>query len=101
MSGQASTVSIPLNMYVTSRAAAVRSMCPQCSAPDSRPLQLAMALAEALNRAHRGAVGLRWQLVAEAPAEGRLEATATTAFMGSRGDLVVRVRAFMKQMESG
>jgi uncharacterized protein (DUF1499 family) len=35
---------------------------------------------------------LGWEIVATAPAEGRLEATARTRWFGFRDDVVVRVR---------
>jgi uncharacterized protein (DUF1499 family) len=61
--------------------------------PDIQPLQLAVAPAEALKSAQRAAQQLGWASVAYAPAEGRLEATDTTAFFGFKDDVVVRVRA--------
>jgi len=33
-----------------------------------------------------------WQIAAVDPAEGRLEATATTKWMGFKDDIVVRIR---------
>ena len=39
------------------------------------------------------AAAMGWDVVARAPAEGRLEAVATTEWFGFRDDIVVRVRA--------
>jgi len=61
--------------------------------PDIQPLQLAAAPAAALESAQRAALRLGWEIVAFVPAEGRLEATDTTAFFGFKDDVVVRVRA--------
>ncbi|TLY64405.1 MAG: DUF1499 domain-containing protein [Gammaproteobacteria bacterium] len=61
--------------------------------PDIQPLQLAAAPAAALEAAQRAALRLGWEIVAFVPAEGRLEATDTTAFFGFKDDVVVRVRA--------
>ena len=60
--------------------------------PDIQPLQLAVSPAEALKSAQRAASRLGWEIVAYVPAEGRLEATDTTAFFGFKDDVVVRVR---------
>jgi uncharacterized protein (DUF1499 family) len=60
--------------------------------PDIQPLQLAVPPAEALQSAQRAARQLGWNIVAFVPAEGRLEATDTTAFFGFKDDVVVRVR---------
>ncbi|MGH7421143.1 MAG: DUF1499 domain-containing protein, partial [Candidatus Rokuibacteriota bacterium] len=45
-----------------------------------------------LARAVDVARGLGWEIVAVAPAEGRLEATDRTPWFGFRDDVVVRVR---------
>jgi uncharacterized protein (DUF1499 family) len=34
-----------------------------------------------------------WDIVAEVPAEGRIEATATTSFVGFKDDVVIRIQA--------
>ncbi len=61
--------------------------------PDIQPLQLAVSPPAALKSAQRAAQRLGWEIVAYVPAEGRLEATDTTAFFGFKDDVVVRVRA--------
>ena len=45
----------------------------------------------AFARAEAAARALGWEIVAAAPAEGRLEATATTRWFGFKDDIVVRV----------
>jgi uncharacterized protein (DUF1499 family) len=60
--------------------------------PDIAPLRVAQAPAEALQRAAEVARGMGWQVAAVDAAEGRLEATATTAWMGFKDDIIVRVR---------
>jgi uncharacterized protein (DUF1499 family) len=61
--------------------------------PDIQPLRLALAPAAALQAAQRTAQRLGWQIDAFVPADGRLEATDTSAFFGFKDDVVVRVRA--------
>jgi uncharacterized protein (DUF1499 family) len=61
--------------------------------PDIRPLPLRLAPAAALEAAQRAAQRLGWQIDAYVPADGRLEATDTSAFFGFKDDVVVRVRA--------
>lgn len=63
------------------------------SYPDIRPLELPLAPAAALTDARRAAERLGWKIDAYVPAEGRLEATDTSAFFGFKDDIVVRVRA--------
>jgi len=60
--------------------------------PDLAPLHLDVPPAEALHRAVQAARGLHWEIVSEAPAQGRLEATDTTFWFGFKDDVVVRVR---------
>lgn len=60
--------------------------------PDIQPLQLAARPDEALGHARRVAEDLGWKIVAYVPAQGRLEATDSTAFFGFKDDVVVRVR---------
>ena len=59
--------------------------------PDLGPVDLPVPAERATDRAVAAARGLGWELVAAVPAEGRLEATATTAWWGFRDDVVVRV----------
>ncbi|HPF27383.1 MAG TPA: DUF1499 domain-containing protein [Steroidobacteraceae bacterium] len=63
------------------------------SYPDIQPLVLQASPAEAFARAERVARELGWEIQESAPAEGRLEATATTTFFGFKDDVVVRVRS--------
>lgn len=61
--------------------------------PDIGPILLPLPPAEAFQRVDRVAVALGWEVVARAPAEGRLEAVDTTAWFGLQDDIVVRIRA--------
>lgn len=60
--------------------------------PDIAPVVLPIPPDEAFRRADRAAMSLDWDVVARAPAEGRLEAIATSEWFGFRDDIVVRVR---------
>lgn len=61
--------------------------------PDLAPIELPHPPDECFRRAAAAARGLGWSVVAEAPAEGRLEAVDTTLWFGFKDDVVVRVRA--------
>ena len=61
--------------------------------PDIGPLDLAVPVERAFAAAEAAARALGWEIVAAVPAEGRLEATATTPWFGFKDDVVVRVRA--------
>ncbi|MDP2332342.1 MAG: DUF1499 domain-containing protein [Reyranella sp.] len=61
--------------------------------PDIVPVALPVAPAEAFKRADRVAMALGWDVVARAPAEGRLEAIDTSDWFGFRDDIIVRIRA--------
>lgn len=61
--------------------------------PDLVPLDLAAPPERVFPVVEAAARDLGWEIVAAAPAEGRLEATATTAWFGFKDDVVVRVRA--------
>jgi uncharacterized protein (DUF1499 family) len=61
--------------------------------PDIGPLDLAAPPERVLPAVETVARGLGWEIVAVVPAEGRLEATATTPWFGFKDDVVVRVRA--------
>jgi uncharacterized protein (DUF1499 family) len=61
--------------------------------PDLVPLDLAAPPERIFPAAEAAARGLGWEIVAAVPAEGRLEATATTPWFGFKDDVVVRVRA--------
>lgn len=60
--------------------------------PDIVPLVLPVPPDEAFRRVDRAAMSLDWDVVARAPAEGRLEAIATSEWFGFRDDIVVRIR---------
>jgi uncharacterized protein (DUF1499 family) len=59
--------------------------------PDLQPLGLAMAPEAAFIRALETAQAMGWQIVAQDPAEGRIEATATTFWFGFKDDVVIRI----------
>jgi uncharacterized protein (DUF1499 family) len=59
--------------------------------PDLAPLTLTAAPDRTIAAAEATARAMGWQIVAVAPAEGRLEATATTRWFGFKDDVVVRV----------
>jgi len=60
--------------------------------PDVRTLVLAVPPQQAFQKALTAAGAMGWAVVAAAPEEGRLEATATTAWFGFKDDVVVRIR---------
>jgi uncharacterized protein (DUF1499 family) len=60
--------------------------------PDLRPVDLAAPPARVLAASEAVARELGWAIVAAVPAEGRLEATATTPWFGFKDDVVVRIR---------
>ena len=59
--------------------------------PDIQPLQSSLTPAALLDAAHKVALAMDWQIVAEQADAGRLEATATTAWFGFKDDVVIRV----------
>lgn len=61
--------------------------------PDIVTVVLPVPPAEAFKRVDRVATALDWDVVARAPAEGRLEAVETSEWFGFRDDVVVRIRA--------
>lgn len=61
--------------------------------PDIAPLMLSTAPADTIARAERAARVLGWTVVASDPAQGRLEATATTFWFRFTDDIVIRVRS--------
>jgi uncharacterized protein (DUF1499 family) len=61
--------------------------------PDIVPLRVAVPPDRAFAAVEAAARALGWEIVVDVPAEGRLEATATTAWFGFKDDVVVRVRA--------
>jgi uncharacterized protein (DUF1499 family) len=60
--------------------------------PDVQPLQLPSPPPQAFERALAAARAMGWEIVDAQPAEGRLEATATTPWFGFKDDVVVRIR---------
>ena len=61
--------------------------------PDIRPLRLPVPPDEAFERALSAARGMDWELVAQDPESGRIEATDTTSWFGFKDDVVIRVQA--------
>jgi len=59
--------------------------------PDLRPLMMAMPVDSAFSLALRTARDMGWELVDQSRADGRIEATATTPWMGFKDDVVIRV----------
>ena len=59
--------------------------------PDVRPLMLAMPVDSAFSLALRTARDMGWELVDQSRRDGRIEATATTPWMGFKDDVVIRV----------
>lgn len=60
--------------------------------PDIAPVVLPVPPDEAFRRVDQAAMSLDWDVVARAPAEGRLEAIVTSKWFGFRDDIVVRIR---------
>jgi uncharacterized protein (DUF1499 family) len=60
--------------------------------PDIAPRYLAAAPAGAFEQALAAARGMGWAIVAADPAAGRIEATATSRWLGFQDDVVVRIR---------
>ena len=60
--------------------------------PDIAPRYLAAPPDQAFEQALAAARAMGWTIVAAEPAAGRIEATATTRWLGFRDDVVVRIR---------
>ena len=60
--------------------------------PDIQPLQFDVTPARVFDAALDTAKSMGWAIAAEVPAEGRIEATATTFWFGFKDDVVLRVR---------
>src|SRR5262249_43625625 len=60
--------------------------------PDIAPVILSVPPAEAFKKVDAVAMAMGWDVVARAPAEGRIEAVATSLWFGFRYDIVVRIR---------
>jgi len=61
--------------------------------PDIETLSLDVPPPEAFDRALNTAEDMGWDIVAAVPAEGRIEATATTFWFGFKDDVVIRIEA--------
>ena len=59
--------------------------------PDIQPLMLAMPVDSAFTLAVRAAREMGWEMVDQDRRQGRIEATATTPWMGFKDDVVIRV----------
>lgn len=59
--------------------------------PDLATILLPLPPAQAFDRALATAKSMGWDIIAAVPAEGRIEATATTGWIGFRDDVVIRV----------
>lgn len=59
--------------------------------PDLQPLMMAMPVDSAFSLAARTARQMGWEMVDQDRREGRIEATATTPWMGFKDDVVIRV----------
>lgn len=59
--------------------------------PDLRTLVLPVSKDQAFQAALDAANSMGWKIVAAVPAEGRIEATDTTAWFGFKDDIVVRI----------
>jgi uncharacterized protein (DUF1499 family) len=60
--------------------------------PEIAPIVLAVPPEEAFKRVDRTAMAMGWDIVARAPAEGRIEAVDTSPWFGLQDDIVVRIR---------
>lgn len=61
--------------------------------PDLATLVLPDPMEETFRRAEAAARALGWEIVAAVPEEGRIEAIATTAWIGFKDDVVIRIAA--------
>ncbi len=61
--------------------------------PDIAPQLLEVPPSEAFSCAESAARDMGWEIVALAPEDGRVEATATTPWWGFKDDVVIRIRA--------
>ena len=60
--------------------------------PDLLPIVLSIPPAEAFKKVDSVATAMGWEIVARAPAEGRVEAIDTSQWFGFHDDIVVRIR---------
>ncbi len=61
--------------------------------PDLKPLELPVSQDVAVQRAAKAAAAMGWRVAAVEPADGRVEAVATTFWSGYIDDVVIRVTA--------
>ncbi|MGI9289702.1 MAG: DUF1499 domain-containing protein [Gammaproteobacteria bacterium] len=61
--------------------------------PDIETIILNEDVATAYARALNAANSMGWEIIADVPEEGRIEATASTTFVGFKDDVVIRVKA--------
>ncbi len=59
--------------------------------PDLQTIVVSAPADQAFARAEAAARAMGWDIVAVVPAEGRIEATATTAWIGFKDDVVIRI----------
>ncbi len=64
----------------------------QAAYPDLAPLRLGQPVAAAHERALAVVREMGWDVVTDVPGEGRIEATATTRWMGFKDDIAIRIR---------
>jgi uncharacterized protein (DUF1499 family) len=62
--------------------------------PDIKTLTLDMPPDKAFSKALDVAKNMNWEIVAAEPREGRIEATATTFWMGFKDDVVIRITTY-------
>lgn len=72
---------------------AAAAMLQRAAYPDIVSVGLPVPPGEAFMRVDRVATAIGWDVVARAPADGRLEAVDTSQWFGFRDDIVVRIRA--------
>ena len=61
--------------------------------PDIAPVVINLPPADAFHKVDAAAMALGWEIVARAPADGRIEATDTSDWFGLTDDIVIRIRA--------
>ena len=60
--------------------------------PDIQPLRFKVAPATVFDAALKTVKSMGWAIAAQAPAQGRIEATATTFWFGFKDDVVIRIQ---------
>jgi uncharacterized protein (DUF1499 family) len=68
------------------------AMLQQAAYPDIQPVVIAASPAEAFHKVDSVAMAMGWEIVARAPADGRIEATDTSEWFGLTDDIVIRIR---------